>query len=114
MTQRLAAGSASSSGTTQTGYCGRQGATTPPLNCGFGFGSLARIAAFSATRNVARMRARVATVTGGPGLWGVNTPSRWLTCDVLSQPTLPCRTRARNHREPKVLPKGMRRSIAGP
>jgi hypothetical protein len=45
-------------------------------------------------------------------LWGANTPSRWLTCDVLSQPTLPCRTRARYHREPKALPKGTRRSIA--
>jgi len=28
-------------------------------------------------------------------LWGANTLSRWLTCDVLSQPTLLCRTRAR-------------------
>ena len=28
-----------------------------------------------------------------PGVWGANTPSRRLTCDVLSQPTFSCRIR---------------------
>jgi hypothetical protein len=46
-------------------------------------------------------------------LRGANTPSRRLTCDVLSQPMLACRTRAHYHRGPRVSPKGTREDYRG-
>jgi hypothetical protein len=47
------------------------------------------------------------------GLWGASTPSRRLTCDVLSQPTLAYRTRAHYHRGPRASPKGTREDYHG-
>ena len=46
-------------------------------------------------------------------LWGANTPSWRLTCDILSQPKLSRRTRAHYFREPRASPKGHRRTIGG-
>ena len=50
---------------------------------------------------------------GVAGLWGANTPSWRLTCDILSQPKLSRRTRAHYFREPRASPKGHRRTIGG-
>lgn len=46
-------------------------------------------------------------------LWGANTPSRRLTCDVLSQLALSCRIRVRYHRGPRASPKGTREDYHG-
>jgi hypothetical protein len=46
-------------------------------------------------------------------VWGASTPSRRLTCDVLSQPILAYRTRAHYHRGPRASPKGTREDYRG-